>query len=128
MADEISARTYLNISKSGTTATADTTKSITLTGTGIFQNTQAIGTSEEICYFHPDLVTEGVGIINIKNLDATNYVEIATKSGGTTYYWGKMKAGETVQFRTNVAAAADPAIWLRANTAACNVQVTATGT
>lgn len=131
MANEITHTVTHTTTKSGVTTTISSTKSITLTGAGNYSNVQAIGTSVEKASFPADLVTEGVGFMTFKNLDATNFVEIYKAdddSGTTKQKLGKMLAGESATFRTDAAAGTDPRIWLKADTASCNVQIKADGT
>ena len=79
---------------------------------GAVEGIQNIGTSEE---------TLGVGGLSTKgwifmrNLDATNYIEAGF---ATTVYGIKLEAGECAMFRTGGSAT----IYLKANTAACNLQ------
>lgn len=73
-----------------------------------------IGTSEESVAFS-ELGTEGWLIM--QNLDATNYVQWGFS---TTVYGGRMEAGETAgPFRLEPSAT----LYLKANTAACNVLI-----
>lgn len=128
MANEITVRAQLSITKSGTTASGDTTDTIDLTGNGKYSNVQTIGTSEEIISFPADLVTEGVGYIWLKNLDATNYVEIFQNITATRHLFAKLKAGEVMVWRCPKAATNDPDIYATANTASIALQVVASGT
>ena len=128
MANEITVSAKLSITKDGSTVTGDTSKSITLTGSGKYANTQNIGTSVEQISFPADLVTEGIGYVWLKNLDATNYVEISQNVSGTKHVYCKLKPGEVALVRTHKAATVDPDIWAQANTAAINLMVVATGT
>jgi len=74
-----------------------------------------IGTSEE-SFALPELSTKGW--VMMQNLDATNFVQWGFS---TTVYGGRMKAGETAgPFRLDVLA-----IFLKADTAACKVQIKA---
>ena len=128
MANEISVTTTLSVSKSGTTAAGSQTKLITLTGTGIFSNTQSIGASDEIVYFHPDLVTEGVGFIYIKNLDATKTVTLKKRDTGVNYPFALLLAGESMVLRTDEASGTDPDLYAVASSASADIQVVASGT
>lgn len=73
---------------------------------------QNIGTTEE-SLSAGDLTTKGW--LFIRNLDATNYVQLGFSTG---VYGCRLEAGEPATFRTEPAAT----IYLKANTAACNVQ------
>ena len=126
MANEISVACSLTGTKTGTTVTGSTTKQITLTGSALFANTQNIGTSTEQVVFDADAVAEGITYVYLKNDDATNYVEIGNAALAVIY--GKLLAGQAVILAVNKAAASDPSIYARANTAACNLKIVAVGT
>jgi hypothetical protein len=127
MANEITARAYLSCTKTGATATGDVTDQNTLSGTGIWQNTQAIGTSSEALAFPGDLTTEGVTYLWLYNSDSTNYIEIGTaESGGNvTQKFCKLLAGEVTLLRVYTG---NPTYYAQANTAACNLRMVAVGT
>ena len=73
---------------------------------------QNIGTSEE-SLDTGDLTT--YGWLYLKNLDDTNYVQVGFSTG---VYGIRLEAGEPALFRTEPAAT----VYLKANTAACDVQ------
>jgi len=73
----------------------------------------SVGTSEESTAF-PELTTEGW--LYMQNNDATNYVQWGFSTG---VYGGRLKAGECALFRMEPALT----LYLKANTAACNVLV-----
>jgi hypothetical protein len=73
----------------------------------------SVGTSEESTAF-PELTTEGW--LYLQNNDATNYVQWGFSTG---VYGGRLKAGESALFRMEPALT----LYLKANTAACNVLV-----
>ena len=77
---------------------------------------QVVGTSEE-----PMILGDftSPGFVIIKNLDATNYVEIKTGTGGIVM--GKMKAGEPWMGRLGSGAQAP---YLIANSGSCVVEIT----
>lgn len=124
MANEISMVASLTCSKSGTTVTGTSTKLRNLDGTGMYANTQSIGTSAETLTLPSDLTTEGVSSIWLKNTDATNFVEFALDSGMTNKF-ARLSAGEAMNFRP---ASGNPTIYARADTAAVAVQLVAVGT
>ena len=65
-----------------------------------------------------DIPSGSEGIAAIKNLDATNYVEIGYDAGaGNIYTFARLKPGEFCVFRIEPSAP----IKLRANTAPCDV-------
>jgi hypothetical protein len=73
----------------------------------------SVGTSEESTAF-PELTTEGW--LYMQNNDATNYVQWGFSTG---VYGGRLKAGESALFRMEPGLT----LYLKANTAACNVLV-----
>jgi hypothetical protein len=73
----------------------------------------SVGTSEESTAF-PELTTEGW--LYLQNNDATNYVQWGFATG---VYGGRLKAGEFALFRMEPGLT----LYLKANTAACNVLV-----
>lgn len=73
----------------------------------------SVGTSEESTAF-PELTTEGW--LFMHNNDPTNYVQWGFSTG---VYGGRLKAGEYALFRMEPALT----LYLKANTAACNVLV-----
>lgn len=79
---------------------------------GCAEGVQNIGTSEE-SLSTGDLTT--YGWIYLRNLDATNYVQAGFSTG---VYGIRLEAGEFATFRTEPAAT----VYLKANTAACDVQ------
>lgn len=79
---------------------------------GAAEGVQNIGTSEETLSAG-GLSTEGW--LFIRNLDTTNYVQLGFSTG---VYGCRLEAGEFALFRTEPSAD----IYLKANTAACNVQ------
>lgn len=89
---------------------------ITQAAQGAHSPIVSVGTSEE------DLTTGDVGTLGVlclRNLDTTNYVQWGPKSGGAMVAIGRIKAGEVAFLRL------EPGITIRwiANTAACKVQV-----
>lgn len=123
MANEITATCTLTCTKSGTTTTGTVAKTITLTGTGQWSNTQAIGTSAEALAFPGDLTTEGITYLWLYNADSTNYVEIALDS--FTQIFCKLLAGQVAMIRVYTG---NPTYYARANTAAINLRMVAVGT
>lgn len=73
----------------------------------------SVGTAEESTAF-PELTTEGW--LFMQNNDATNYVQWGFSTG---VYGGRLKAGESALFRMEPSLT----LYLKANTAACNVLV-----
>jgi hypothetical protein len=127
MTNEITATDTLTITKDGTTVTGSATKQETLAGTGKFTNVQLIGTSTEQIVFPADLITEGITHVWMKNLDATNYVQIGLNTP-VTQIFARLKPGQTLHVPTDNAPTVDPTFYAKANTASCNVQIVAVGT
>lgn len=80
---------------------------------GLDNRCHTIGTSEESITF-TDIGTNGW--VQLYNLDSTNYVEVGFSTG---VYGIKLKAADPAEFRLNTGAT----LYLKANTAACRVQV-----
>jgi len=112
MADELSVTTKVNFSKGGATVTRSFTVDVDITGDAFTHNVQSVGTSEEELTQGADLGTPGY--VLIKNLDATNYVEVGSTTG---VYDIKLLAGEVALYRHNSAT-----VFAKSNTAACLVE------
>lgn len=118
MANEINAACSLTASKGGATVTASGTKTADMAGDQMITNVQAVGTSSETLQLG-DVTT--LGYLMIKNLDATNYVEVASDTGfGASTIVSKLLAGDIILLKAPVAT-----LYVKANTAACNIAVTA---
>ena len=90
--------------------------SLTQTGTLVYDNTVSVGTSEETAGpSFGDIGTEGLCIVY--NLDTTNYVQVGFATGvyGIRLYGGWAPATFTLE--------PNATLYLKANTAACNVRV-----
>lgn len=83
---------------------------------GMAGGAQEIGTSEEVVDFG-DVSTEG--LLFLRNLDDTNYIEFGPEDTGAMVAVGKLEPGEFAFFRVK------PSVVLRAqaDTAACLLQV-----
>jgi hypothetical protein len=79
---------------------------------GAASGVQPIGTSEETLS-SGDLTTEGW--LFMRNLDLTNYIQVGFSTG---VYGIRLEAGECAMFRAEPGAT----VYLKANTAACNLQ------
>lgn len=124
MANEISAVASLTGTKGGITIQGSVTKQETLTGSGLWSNTQAIGTSAEQLSFPSDLTTEGITYLWLKNDDPTNFVEVGLDSGMTNKF-AKLLAGQAMLLRVHTG---NPTYYAKADTAAINLRMTAVGT
>ena len=118
MANEISQNIQLSATKNSASVSLSHNKRITMTGADMVQATQSIGTTAELIALGD--IAGAPSQIVIKNLDATNFVEIGGDSGLTVFKL-KIAAGEAVLFR-----ATSGTIYAKADTAAVRVQVVAT--
>lgn len=91
--------------------------SVTVTGTDAASFHQNIGTSEEVLAFPADFGTPGY--MMLINHDTTNYIEVGPSTGN---YLIKIEKGEACQFRATVA---KTSFYCKANTGACDLEVTA---
>ena len=114
MANELRIEAQLEYSKSGVKEIKHDSTYIDVSGESYNKTIQVIGTSNEQISVASDIGT--YGYMFFKNLDASNYIEIADEDD--TNYFCKLKAGEFAMFR-----AADSDYWARANTASCNLEV-----
>ncbi len=129
MANEISVSGSISISKNGESVSDSAAFSSTLAGSGKFTNVQSIGfAAAELLVFPVDLVTEGVGLVWLKNLDTTNFVTISQKTGANTNPVSKLLPGEFFPVRNPLAPTNDPGLWAQADTAAVPLQIVAGGT
>lgn len=117
MANEITVSVSMTVSKGGIAiSTGSLSKTSDMTGTYCATESQLIGTSNEALSFNTTDITGDVNL-GIKNMDATNYVEIF-KDSGNTHLLSKLKAGQSCMLM-NVPAAT---LYARANTAAVSIQ------
>lgn len=91
-------------------------KTVTMTSQKYVTGTQEIGTSEEALSFGD--VTNG-GYLVIKNIDATNFVELNQETPSAKYSI-RLKAGEFSVFR--IGGGSSNAMKAKADTAACTVE------
>lgn len=124
MANEISAVCSLTGTKGGITVQGTMTKQETLSGSGLWSNTQTIGTSAETLAFPSDLTTEGITFLWLKNDDVTNFVEVGLDSGMTNKF-AKLLAGQAMLLRVYTG---NPTYYAKADTAAVNLRMCAVGT
>lgn len=116
MANEITYAVSFSASKGGAAINSGTlSDTIDMTGVDMGTVTQAIGTSNEALDVPVD-VTGDVHLL-VKNLDATNYVEIF-KDNGNSHLLSKLLAGEACSLR----AVPSASLYARANTAAVQIQ------
>ena len=118
MANEIQISASLAVNRSGATFTGIGNSNITQAGTPSIANTQVVGTTSEALYLGD---VTAVGYIFLKNLDASNYVEIsleATVSSADAFV--TLLPGECALIPTRL-----EAIYAKANSAATNLLVVA---
>ncbi len=113
MADEITGRLVLNVSKGGAKIARSESFSIDMTGDSFISGVQGIPTTGEILVEADELGT--AGYVYIKNLDSTNFVTVGNAAASTNHII-KLKAGECCLFR------AFQPVYVDADTAACNVE------
>lgn len=118
MANEITQTVQLTATKNSATVSLSTTKRITMSGDDMVQSTQVIGTTAETLSLGD--ISGAPSQLLIKNLDATNFVEIGGDSGLTVFKI-KILSGETVLIRPTSAT-----IYAKADTADVRVQLIAT--
>jgi len=118
MANEISKTIRLQASKNGGSVSYQSTASETMTGDDMITSIQSIATTAETVNFGE--ITGAPGLVIIKNLDATNFVEFGGDSGLTVFKL-KLLAGQDMLIRPQSAT-----LYAQANTAAVKIQVTAT--
>ena len=117
MANEITANISTRATKNGATVDFRSNNRITMAGNEMVSLTQSVGTTSEVLLLG-ELVT-APGVLAIKNLDSTNYIEIGGDSGLTVFKL-KLLPGQFCQFQPTSAT-----IYVKANTAAVRIQVVA---
>src|SRR4051812_503069 len=118
MSAEISFSAYLSANKNSVAvASGSLTKTNDMTGDQMFANVQIVGTSAEALAMN-DVAT--LGLLFVRNMDATNFVQLALDSGMTNKF-AKLKPGEFCLVPVDPSAT----IYAKADTAACNLQVVA---
>ena len=120
MANELGIIVQLKWAKGGVALSHSTTSTRDMTGAVLYQNVQAIGTSTEQITLPADLA--GVpGMIVLKNLDATNFIEIGLDSASPmTQKFAKLLPGQIIPIPPSTAT-----LYAKADTAACNLLVMA---
>lgn len=118
MAQEITQTVSLSATKGGATVNISSTKRVDMTGTGMIQTTQSIGTSAEAIALGD--LSGAPSMIEIKNLDATNFVEIGGDSGLTVFKL-KLRPGHATLFQPSAVP-----LYAKADTAAVLIQLAAT--
>lgn len=116
MANEISLSAQITLNKLGVVISASASKQIDQAGAGNTSNIQAIGTVTEALVL-TDI--DDIGYIFVKNLDATNFIELGiTTAVLTANAMITLKPGEFALFPTRL-----ETIYAKADTVACNLLV-----
>ena len=118
MANEISSSINFKAAKSGAKTAINSSFNLTMTGNEMVQSTQSIGTTAETLNLGD--ITGAPGALIIKNLDATNFIEIGGDSG-LTIFKITVKKGQFAAFQPSSAT-----IYAKADTAAVRIQIIAT--
>ena len=119
MANEIQVTTKLYSSKGGaSTANATHNWTANMSGSDLITLTQVIGTTEESLSVGPDVGAPYA--VELVNLDSTNYIEFGFSTGT---YVSRIPAGQSMLIPY---VASGVTVYLKANTAACNILTTAT--
>ena len=111
MANEVTVKLEINVSKSGAESSRKENFKATMGGNGITHSIQNVGTSVEPLDIGSDAIAVH-GWYYIKNLDTVNYI----RAGLSGQYTMKLLPGESCIFR-----AAAP-IYAIANSSACDVE------
>jgi hypothetical protein len=115
MANEITVTQKITLTKGNhAVKVAPSAQTFDQTGVGAFDSVQDIATSEESMAAFGDVTTEGW--CYLRNLDAANFVQVGFATG---VYGIRLEAGEPASFRCEPGLT----LYLKANTAACNVRV-----
>lgn len=115
MASEIQVSATLNASKNGASIAGSGSKVIDMSGDQMLSNVQIVGTSAEAILVG-DVST--IGYVYLKNMDSTNFVEIALDSGVSTQKFAKLLAGQIALFPASTAT-----LYAKADTASVNLYV-----
>jgi hypothetical protein len=114
MAQTLQVRAIVRNSTTGGQAGSDSI-AVTTTGNATWGQKGSVGTTEEEWTIGTEVGDAGYCVI--RNYDATNYVQVGF---ATTVYNLRLKAGQSAVFPLEPATAS---LFLKANTAACVVQV-----
>lgn len=117
MANEITLSAALACTKSGATASGSHTATLTMAGDEFMMSVQGINHADAEALNLGDVTT--VGYVLVKNLDATNYVELALDEPMANKF-AKILAGGCALIPPSSAT-----IYAQANTASVNVQIVA---
>lgn len=129
MANEITVLSNLTHSAGGSTVTSATTSDVVNDDSTTKRHSlivQDVGFSASEAASMGDVNTAKQYWVRLRNLDATNYVLVYVTSGGSDVEIGRMNPGETWgPCRMKAVAASNPTLKVKADTAACQVEVIA---
>jgi hypothetical protein len=117
MANEVTFSVSLKATKNNATVNQTANLTADMTGTQMTQATQNIGTTAELVDFGD--ITGAPQFVLIRNLDATNFVEVGGDSGLTVFKI-KIPAG-----KANLVSPSAVPLYAKANAAPVNIQLTA---
>jgi hypothetical protein len=122
MANTITATLSLAVSGLLNMSTGTLSKTITPSADDVGSHVQSIGTSEESVFLPASIAT--AGMVVIKNLNATTYVQIGLTSS-TGVYHIRLLAGESCLFRPDSLPDTAGVLYVlaKANTAAVDIQI-----
>jgi hypothetical protein len=116
MANEITYSVSVTGTKNGVTFHQALASTVDMAGDEMIQNVQQVGASTEALVVG-DVST--IGLVMVKNLDDTNYVELSTDNANANKFM-KLRPGTFALFPASSAT-----IYATANTATCKVMVLA---
>jgi len=119
MANEISASAALSANKGGAAVSNSTSRVATMTGDQLILNVQYVSTIAEALNVG-DVDNSEAGYVLIKNLDATNYVELALDAPCTAQVFAKLQPGDFALFPAKTVT-----MYAKANDVALNLMVQA---
>lgn len=114
MAKEINIQLYVKAAKNAVVFDQNLPLTLDMTGDEMFSNSQIIGTATETI-LSADVVS--IGYVAMKNLDATNYVEISIDNASAQKFM-RLRPGHVALFP-----AAQLPIYAKAHTAPCRLFV-----
>lgn len=118
MSNEIQKSIYLSVTKSGQTNTlSHANHNITMAGDEMISNVQTIGESAWELVSFGDCAS--IGECALKNLDATNFIELALDDAGAS------KIAKLLASRSACIPFSSTTIYAKADTAACKLSVVA---
>lgn len=118
MANEITVAASISVVKNGAVVSAAQSKTADMSGDQTMSTVQIVGTSAEALTLG-DVST--IGYVFLKNMDPTNYIEVALDSGVSTQVFAKLLAGDITLIKASTAT-----IYVKANTNPCNLLIAAT--